>query len=371
VVTSEYAVRAGIAFTGRPLRVERDRCYWVRNGQVESVESTASCPLTHLGSENTILTPTVGLGHTHSMDHAFPEYGVDRPLEELVAPPRGLKHRLLEGLSWKEAVEATLQYYRLAWRNGASLILDFRERGGFGCLTAKKALSTAPEGLKAIILGRPGEDWPLGCDGLGLNSPLDYNIGTVRELASQYRPSAAHVAETVDARRSGDLEAALEAGLDFIVHGTFLSCDDIGLLEEKGVGLVLCPSSNMWHSTGLPPVGCALSRLSRVSLGTDNAAWHGPDAWREASLALHVARLQGYRAPSIARRIAEALFYGAYEIVGLEPPVPVEGGPATFLLWSGHDSRISESMEPFGGLVKRSGLLRLIARIDGGRISWV
>ncbi len=349
----EIAVRFGIALIGRGLEVARDGCIYVgRDGIIESIER--SCPSTATGGSDAIVLPPPALAHVHSADYSFPELSVDKKLSELVAPPRGLKHRLLSRLRREELVSWTIEYYRLARRLGAGFLADFRELGGLGCATAKEAASRVP-GLHVITLGRPGPEWPVGCDGVGLSSPLDYDQDALTSMLEGFSIRATHVAEAPATRERGDLEAALDAGFNVLIHGTFLGPDDLELLAERRVGLVLCVRSNMWHGLGVPPVRLAIELGVPLGLGSDNASWMIPDPWREAEAALLVARAQGYRSDEAARRVLEALLVGGYEIYGEKPPLVCEGCDARFLAVRDADSAIARSDAVYSAMVKRAG----------------
>ncbi len=369
---AEAYYRVGMLLRGEELIVERDRCIVVREGIVESISSSSTCPREVLGGPGLVATPQPALGHVHSGDHAFPEYGVESRLKDLVAPPDGVKHKLLASTPKSKLVESILEYYRLAWRLGVGLLVDFREGGGEGCLAAKEALSKAPPGLHAIILGRPGPGFPQGCDGLGLSSPLDLPREELVELASRLRPSMAHVAESPEARLSGDLEAALEAGLDAIVHGTFLSPGDLESLVEAGMGLVACPRSNLWHGLGAPPLWWAYRLGVKLALGSDNAAWMPPDPWEEAATAVLLARAQGGPlGEDLALWILRALYTMAYELVGEKPRIIEEGRPARFLIFNVEGWGVERSASKYYALVKRLGAGNLVARVDDGEVSFL
>ncbi len=346
-------VRFGLTLKGRELEPVRDGCAWIsRDGVLESLEGSSTCPPEHAGGPRTLLLPPAAIAHAHSADRLFPEYGVDRPLHALVAPPSGEKHRRLARLSREQLVDSALTYYREAERAGAGLVADFRELGGLGCETAREAARQL-KWLRVVVLGRPGPRFPKGCDGLGLSSPLDYSERELEELSSSFRLRAVHVAETPATRLAGDLEIALRAGFNILVHGTHLSRRDLEIAAASGVSLVVCAGSNMWHGTGIPPIRLAIEEGIRIGIGTDNAAWNPPDIWGEARLALLVARLQGGKSALVARRILESLLVDGYEMYGFEPPLICEGCPAAEALLLEDEWGVLDAEEPYSAIVKR------------------
>jgi cytosine/adenosine deaminase-related metal-dependent hydrolase len=362
------SVRAGLALIGSELSIRRDVCVFVRDGFVESIESYGSCSEDSFGGPSLALLPQPGNAHVHSADHAFPEYGITMGLRDLVAPPHGLKHRLLEATPGEELVRAIGEFYRLSWRMGLGVLIDFREGGGLGCMLARKARELLPGGLRVVILGRPGPMWPEGCEGLGVSSPLDYDVELLRELSLKYKPAMAHVAEDPEARVAGDLERALDAGLDAIVHGTHLSGSDLDVLRERGVALVMCPRSNMWHSIGVPPVAEALRRGVTLAFGSDNASWQTPDVWAEVQTALLIARAQGLKEEWAAVRLLEALMVTPYKLVGMRPPVIDEGGMAKMIVVNLEETGVLRARNYYYAIIKRVGPWNTIARIDGNTL---
>jgi cytosine/adenosine deaminase-related metal-dependent hydrolase len=169
-------------------------------------------------------------------------------------------------------------------------------------MIAKSATSKLP--LRNILLGRPIgslEEEELDrilaiSDGFGLSSPLVYDTGSlelIRRKAGK-KIVATHVSETRNTYNQGDFELAIKyLKPDIIVHGVYLSQEQILEIVERDISLVACPRSNMWFSAGSPPLAEALDSGANVALGTDNAGWINPNLWREMELAWNLIRLRG------------------------------------------------------------------------------
>ncbi|MEM1895488.1 MAG: amidohydrolase family protein [Acidilobaceae archaeon] len=366
-----FSIRVGYALIGLSLDVWRDVCIHVSNGFIESIERGGSCSSDSIGGLSFIALPQPGNAHVHSADHSFPEYGINLDLRDLVAPPHGIKHKLLESTPIAELISGIREFYMLSWLSGLGLIIDFREGGGLGCKLAVNARSNLPPGLEVTILGRPGPEWPEGCEGLGVSSPLDYDIGLLRDLSNKFKPSMAHVAETTENRLRGDLERALEAKLDAIVHGTHLSREDLVVLKERNIGLIMCPRSNLWHNTGTPPIAEALRIGVLLALGTDNASWIPPDIWGEAQQALLLARSQGLKEEWAAKKIIESILINPYLITRKEPPVIEEGKKAKMIIYNIEGTGIPKAREIYHAIVKRINLSKIAIRIDNSKISTI
>ena len=94
------------------------------------------------------LFPDVVDAHTHCAD-----YGLHAPegmsIEDLVAPPDGLKHRYLRETP-PESLSANMRRFGDAAASaGCTTFVDFREGGAEGCRMLREAFPGA------IILGRP------------------------------------------------------------------------------------------------------------------------------------------------------------------------------------------------------------------------
>ncbi|WP_062661687.1 hypothetical protein [Aeropyrum camini] len=250
------SVRVDYALIGEELEAREAVClsFDEHDGALSSIASSDSCP--ESSPKYTIALPPTVNAHIHSSDVQWPEVGSELGLEELVAPPRGLKHLLLQQAGEKACAEAAVEVYRALEELGVKAAADFREPAAGGCLPVREVLSSLGLLYTSIaLMGRPGDPYGLeGCDGIGLNSPLDIDPKRVRPLRNSGMTIHAHVAETREMRLQGDLEAALDIGVDAIIHGTHLSREDLVLLRENDIILVLSPRSNMWHGIGLPPV---------------------------------------------------------------------------------------------------------------------
>ncbi len=363
----DLRLKASIALVGEDLQPLVDACIEVHEGFISRVSRGCNS-----GGyvRVSIVTPLAANAHVHTADYRYPDYGTSMSLEELVAPPAGLKHRLLSKTPRSEIVEASAAAYRLAEASGTGLIIDFREPAAGGCSTGREAASRSYGIARILVLGRPGDPGEgTACDGVGLNSPLDHPHG----LPGPWRGFslvAAHVAETRDMREKGDLEAALRIGVKAAVHGVHLSRRDLEELAASGVWLVLCPRSNMWHGVGLPPVKDAMDAGVRVALGSDNASWSHPDPKSEALAALYVARLQGARGPGVAEWVLRALFHGGYELAGLEPPSIEEGrraALAAFTLLPEEEWAVYAAVDKASALVKALAAKRAGVLVSGSR----
>ena len=230
-----------------------------------------------------VLTGVVN-GHTHCAD-----YGLSIPpgmsLEELVAPPDGLKHRYLKEASDEELSASMARFSADSRASGASAFVDFREGGLHGCRLLRAA---APD---AVILGRPlspefDPEEVAGilevADGIGISSVSDM------EAREERKAFAIHVSERV----REDIDFVLSLDPAFVVHMCEATDDDLAKCAEAEVPIVVCPTSNAYFGK-VPPIARAEAAGADLALGTDNGMLRTPDILDEARVFAEAAARQG------------------------------------------------------------------------------
>ncbi|MBP5203804.1 MAG: amidohydrolase family protein [Candidatus Methanomethylophilaceae archaeon] len=232
--------------------------------------------------------------HTHCAD-----YGLSVPpgmsIEELVAPPDGLKHRYLRDSSKEILSESMSRFAEDARAFGCSAFVDFREGGAEGCRLLKEA---CPE---AVVLGRPVspefdpgevEDILRHADGIGLPSISDMPSRYVEQVADAVRERGSILAIHASERVREDIDAVLSLDPAFVVHMCEASDSDLLKCAEAEVPVVACPGSNMYFGK-VPPLARMQDMGVDIALGTDNGMLRPPDMAAEASLFVEVMESQG------------------------------------------------------------------------------
>lgn len=226
--------------------------------------------------------------HTHVADAGLKVIG-KMTLEELVAPPNGLKHRYLAETPEYDIVSSMKAYTEEMYGNGVTHFADFREGGEKGCRMLREA-SPVP---RPVILGRPVSsafdanemDYILECsDGIGLPSISDMPTRYAEAVADHVRRKGKILSLHVSERIREDMDAVLSLEPDFIVHMLECSDGDLRKCVDNDVPIVVCPRSNMYFGK-VPPVPRMLRHGATVGLGTDNAMLCSPDL-REETAAL-------------------------------------------------------------------------------------
>lgn len=284
-----------------------------------------------------IILPTLTDAHTHIADYLVP-VDLSLSLEELVAPPDGLKHQALRLISYRELGEAFQATRSIMLRRGCSRFLDFREGGEDGA----RALKMQKGWPKPFVMGRPLHlrfereqvDAVLGqADGIGTSSISDWDLGELSELAryvrSKRKPFAIHASERV----REDIDDILDLRPSFVVHMTMATEGDIEACAKQKVPIVSCPRSNLFFG-GTSPLALMLKAGATVALGTDNAMFTLPDMLAEMESAARLLRQQGVK--DISPVLSMALENGKNLLMRRTPIGIMPGTPCDFMVVSSH-----------------------------------
>lgn len=240
-----------------------------------------------------VLTDVVNC-HTHCAD-----FGLSIPqglsLEELVAPPYGLKHRYLRDASREELSRSMAGFSNVAYGTGTAAFVDFREGGEPGCRLLREACSGA------VILGRPVspefdevevEGILSVADGIGISSESDMDHRYIERVADMARDRGKLFAIHASERVREDIDFVLSLDPAFVVHMCEATDSDLLKCAEAEVPVVVCPTSNRYFGKE-PPIARAQACGVDLGIGTDNGMLCRPDMVSEAAEFVRVARAQG------------------------------------------------------------------------------
>ncbi|WP_435174803.1 amidohydrolase family protein [Halorussus sp. AFM4] len=307
----------------------------VEDGEIVAVEEESV-------NSSQIVLPAFVNAHTHIGDSIAKEAGGGLSLDELVAPPDGLKHRLLRQASREEKVGAMRRSVRFMESTGTAAFLEFREGGVEGVY----ALREAVEGLDVdpVILGRETVEAMEAADGFGASGARDGEFGRERNAtADAGKLFGIHAGE----RDPDDINPALDLDPDFLVHMVHPEPLHLDRLEDSEIPVVVCPRSNLVTGVGVPPVADLADRTT-VALGTDNVMLNSPSMFREMEFANKLADV------SASEVLAMATRNGA-EIAGLDCGVIEEGRPGKLLALDGDSDNLSGAQDPVRAVVRRAG----------------
>lgn len=280
-----------------------------------------------------LLLPAPVNAHTHVGD-AFAR-GADVPtdLEAAVAPPDGLKHRLLDDATREDLVAGMRGVVREMLRSGSSRFLDFRENGLDGVAALEEAASDLP--AEPTMLARPEEpgydaeevaQLLEAADGIGLSGTNDVPRKDARAMAEAAHEADAAFALHASEGEREDLDRVLELDPDLVVHMVHATDEDLQDLAGADVPVVVCPRSND-HFAEIPPVEAMAEAGVDVALGTDNAMLHPARVLDESAF------LREQRPDLDAETVYEWTFRTSRELAPGAPPDPFEeGSPADVIV---------------------------------------
>ena len=226
-----------------------------------------------------LIVPSFVNAHTHIGDSFIRDRNIDLPknIEDLVAPPNGLKHKLLREASDEEIIEGIEKSIDIMIKSGTKYFCDFRENGILGISQLKAALQLRK--ISSIILSRPDSleydknelDLLLkNSDGIGVSSVSDWEYSELEKLAKHTRDRGKMFALHASERCRENIDLVLNLKPDFLVHMIYATDDDLQRVRDNDIPVVVCPRSNSFY--GLKP-NFELLKNKQVDIlvGTDNA----------------------------------------------------------------------------------------------------
>jgi len=307
----------------------------VEDGKIQAIEETET------GSDS-IVIPAFVNAHTHIGDSIAKEAGGGLSLDELVAPPDGLKHRLLRNTDREMKVDAMARTVRQMEETGTASFIEFREGGVDGVTMLRDALERRQ--VDPVILGRETEAAMDESDGFGASGARDGDFDQLRNATRRAgKLFGIHAGE----RDAADIHPALDLDPDFLVHLVHVEELHLDRIEDNEVPVVVCPRSNLVTNVGVPPIR-QLAERTTVALGTDNVMTNSPSMFREMEFA---AKLTDLPAETILRM---ATRNGA-EIAGLNSGVIEEGRDAKLLVLDGDSDNLSYAKNVVRAVVRRAG----------------
>ena len=231
-----------------------------------------------------LIVPTFVNMHTHLGD-SFVKYrniNLPKDIEELVAPPEGLKYKLLNEASDEELIEGMEKSFEFMLKTGTHAFCDFREGGILGICRLKTALQLWK--ISSVILSRPNklsyDESELNLllknsEGIGLSSISDWDYSEIMKVAKHTKNQKKIFAIHASERAREDINLILDLKPDFLIHMLKASESDLLSVKENNIPIVLCPRSNAFY--GLKPNINLMKKIGiEIFLGTDNAMISSP-----------------------------------------------------------------------------------------------
>ncbi len=264
-----------------------------------------------IDAEGCIVCPSFINAHTHIGDSIIKDEGDGLSLGQIVKPPNGIKHLALESAEDEEIIKVMQDSMWDMYNCGTSHFIDYREGGVKGVKLLKKASKDIP--INPIIFGRDrsfyGENPDLHQVKVAIRKLLKYADGIApsgfgeieaevaelicSECEKAGKISSIHVAENEGVQieslaktNKTEVERAIDAGFNQIVHMTNPKGDDINKLANSNTSLTICPRSNGALSVGIVPLFDILSCGIKPLIGSDNIMFNSPNMFRELEFTL-------------------------------------------------------------------------------------
>jgi cytosine/adenosine deaminase-related metal-dependent hydrolase len=308
----------------------------VEDGEITAVEQQAT-------PSNQIVMPAFVNAHTHIGDSIAKEAGGGLSLEELVAPPDGLKHRLLREANYDEKVAAMHRSLAFMVESGTAACIEFREGGVEGV----DAIREAAQGidLEPVVLGRETVEAMEESDGFGASGANDGDFTYERNATARAEKLfGIHAGEA----EAADINPALDLDPDFLVHMVHAQELHLERVADSETPVVVCPRSNLVTDVGMPPIA-DLAERTTLALGTDNVMLNSPSMFREMAM---TAKLADVTARDVLRMATVA---GA-DIAGLNCGVIEEGREARLLVLDGDSNNLTDARDVVRAVVRRAGV---------------
>jgi len=319
--------------------------------KIDSANIIAPCFInahTHIG-DSVLKDPVLG----KCVDHF-----VERNLSELVQPPNGLKHRVLNSTAHHEIVQAIHRSINDMLQTGTCAFADFREGGLQGCIALHEALENTD--IKAMILGRPKnihsqkegfhreiQNILENADGLGMSGTNDQDMAVFEESAriakKNHKLFAIHAGEN----ERDDIPKALSLEPDILIHLTKANDTDLKAISDMEVPIVVCPRSNFITGVGMAPIINMLKEDIDVAVGTDNVMLNSVNMFSEMEILSKIFGIDD-------RQVFMMCTLVGGSVLGLEDIGPIqEGNRANVMILNGNSNNLSGMKDPVSSIVRR------------------
>jgi cytosine/adenosine deaminase-related metal-dependent hydrolase len=242
-----------------------------------------------------LIVPSFVNAHIHIGDSFIREKHLELPrkVRDLVAPPDGLKYRLLKEASEEEILDGIHASLAEMDAAGTSWFCDFREGGLIGIFQLRKAMRDSH--VDSVILSRPSHmtydkeelDMLLqSSDGIGLSSISDWELTEIGKIASHVRKKKKIFALHGSEATREDIDILLDLHPNFLVHMITASQADLERVKDADIPIVICPRSYQFFQL---KTNFDVMKKTGVTMlvGTDNAMMNSPDVGEDVRLLRH------------------------------------------------------------------------------------
>jgi cytosine/adenosine deaminase-related metal-dependent hydrolase len=232
-----------------------------------------------------LIIPTFVNAHTHIGDSFIKNKKIKLPknIEKLVAPPIGLKHKLLNDADETEIIKGMEKSIEIMINSGTNYFYDFREGGLFGINLLKKSLQNYK--ISSLIFSRPesmnydkNEINLLlkNSEGIGVSSSSDWDYSELLKISKHVKRKNKFFALHASERIQEDINKILDLKPNFLIHMIKANESDFEICKQENIPIVICPRSNSFFKMK-PKYDLLKSKKVEVLIGTDNAMLNSPN----------------------------------------------------------------------------------------------
>jgi len=322
----------------KDIKIETDE-----NGNFKSIsyENVGDTIRLSDNNSNLLLVPGLINSHIHIGDSFAKEQGFNKPLKQIVAPPNGIKHLLLNQTPKEEKIKGIKKSILEILSNGITFFVDFREGGVDGLKILYEAIGREKI-INTLVLGRYKEKEEIKkifqlADGIGLPSYKNIHPEVKKILRKCKEASgkivASHIAELE--RDNGLMHQIFNDNIvDIFIHGTHFIKKDLKLLVQKNKALILCPRCNGYFGAGFPPITNILKLKIPLAIGTDNLMANSPDLFEELRYLYRILRVMDKNIKVTGKDLLKMVTINAAKIFNVESRIGSisEGKNANFFI---------------------------------------
>lgn len=369
------------ALIGKELHLQKNIYLTVSEGKLQEISSQRPNGKV-VEFNNSLIVPGFVNGHIHIADSFAKEQGYGMEIEKIVAPPDGLKHRLLREMQMETKLKGIDWAVREMIAGGITGFMDFREEGEEGVRLLEEALSE--NDIERQIFGRPLSKHKIKdllsiSDGIGLsslNNYSDHRLKAIKRIVQREGKLVAyHASETLNLRqesielhgKNDIIRGIRKLSPNFIVHGTHASKTDVKHLKKEEIPVIVCPRANAYLGVGIPPIKRFVNADIKLCIGTDNVMLNAPNFFREFDYLVRIARLQGItiRPKKILKMVTinPGKFLKGPHYLG-------EGTPADFFVFDLEKPNVKGINSPCTALILRGSKKNVKSTYIHGKLIW-
>jgi cytosine/adenosine deaminase-related metal-dependent hydrolase len=236
-----------------------------------------------------LIVPNFINSHTHIGDSFIKNKNIILPndIKKLVAPPNGIKHRMLNKATDEEIITGIKKSVQIMIKSGTKFFWDFREGGLTGIELLKKAINNIK--IRCLIMSRPKTlDYDNieiksiinSSNGIGISSISDWDYEQLQKISKITKSKGKLFALHASERTRENIDKILDLKPNYLIHMNQATKSDLTLVKEAEIPIIICPRSNNFF--GLKLNIKLLNEIGiNLMLGTDNAMINNPNVLEE------------------------------------------------------------------------------------------